>query len=80
MVFGGIGTVLTAGYLLWTIQRINLGRIPEKFAASPIGDVAALEWVAWAPLLLLIIVAGFYPSLVLHSTDAAVQHLVGFFT
>ena len=25
MVFGAIGTVLTAGYLLWMLQRVNLG-------------------------------------------------------
>ena len=34
MVGGGIGTVLTAGYLLWTVQRVNLGRVPEKFATA----------------------------------------------
>ena len=51
MVGGGIGTVLTAGYLLWTVQRVNLGRVPEKFAGKPIFDVTPLEWVAWAPLL-----------------------------
>ncbi|MBA2726115.1 MAG: NADH-quinone oxidoreductase subunit M [Actinobacteria bacterium] len=79
MVGGGIGTVLTAGYLLWTIQRVNLGRVPESFAGKPIFDVQRLEWVAWAPLLLLILVAGLYPKLLLAVTDGAVQNLVGIF-
>ncbi len=77
MVGAGIGTVLTAGYLLWTIQRINLGTVPEKFSGKAIFDVQKLEWVAWAPLLVLILVAGLAPKLVLHVTDGAVQGLVG---
>jgi NADH-quinone oxidoreductase subunit M len=78
MVGGGIGTVLTAGYLLWTIQRVNLGRVPERFSSGTgIFDVQRLEWVAWAPLLLLIVIAGFYPKLVLGVTSDAVRNLVG---
>ncbi|MEO8324074.1 MAG: proton-conducting transporter membrane subunit, partial [Actinomycetota bacterium] len=78
MVGGGIGTVLTAGYLLWTVQRVNLGRVPEKFAAGTgIFDVRPLELWAWTPLLILIVAAGVYPKLVLSVTDGAVQHLVG---
>jgi NADH-quinone oxidoreductase subunit M len=77
MVGGGIGTVLTAGYLLWTIQRVNLGRVPAKFEdGRGIFDVKPLEWWAWAPLLLLIVVAGLYPKMVLDVTDAAVQTVV----
>ncbi len=78
MVGGGIGTVLTAGYLLWTVQRVNLGRVPEKFAdGTGIHDVARLEWLAWAPLLVLILAAGIYPKMLLGVTDEAVQFLVG---
>jgi NADH-quinone oxidoreductase subunit M len=80
MVGGGIGTVLTAGYLLWTIQRINLGRVPEKFAASTsIPDVAVLEWTAWAPLLVLILAAGVVPSIVLKGTSGAVDAIMKVF-
>jgi NADH-quinone oxidoreductase subunit M len=77
MVGGGIGTVLTAGYLLWTVQRVNLGKVPEKFAAGTgIHDVAVLEWTAWTPLLVLILVAGLVPHIVLGVTDDAVQGLL----
>ena len=78
MIGGGIGTVLTAGYLLWTVQRVNLGRVPERFAdGKGIFDVESIEWYAWAPLLILIVAAGLYPRLVLAITDGAVQSLTG---
>ena len=80
MVGGGIGTVLTAGYFLWMLQRVNLGRVPEKYHESRgIFDVVRLEWLAWVPLLILILVTGLYPKLVLGVTDDAVQKLVGVF-
>ena len=31
MVIGGIGTVLTAGYFLWMLQRVNMGTLPERW-------------------------------------------------
>ena len=78
MVGGGIGTVLTAGYFLWMLQRVILGKVPERFASGQgIFDVVRLEWYAWVPLLLLIIGAGLYPKLVLGVTDDAVQTLLG---
>ncbi|MDQ4025336.1 MAG: NADH-quinone oxidoreductase subunit M, partial [Actinomycetota bacterium] len=80
MVGGGIGTVLTAGYLLWTIQRVNLGRVPERFAdGHGIHDVVPLEWMAWAPLLVLIVAAGIYPNMLLGVTNEAVDTLLGAF-
>jgi NADH-quinone oxidoreductase subunit M len=80
MVGGGIGTVLTAAYFLWTLQRVNMGRVPEKFAEGKgIFDVRPLEWYAWAPLLVLIAVAGLYPKLILAVTDGAVERLVDAF-
>src|ERR671914_3074815 len=78
MVGGGIGTVLTAGYFLWTIQRVNLGKVPDKFEdGKGIFDVRPLEWYAWAPLLVLILAAGIFPKLVLGVTDEAVTALMG---
>src|SRR5680860_231429 len=78
MVGGGIGTVLTAGYFMWMLQRVILGKVPDKFASGHgIFDVVRLEWYAWAPLLILIIAAGLYPKLVLGVTDGAVQTLLG---
>jgi NADH-quinone oxidoreductase subunit M len=78
MVGGGIGTVLTAGYFLWMLQRVNLGKVPERFSSGHgVFDVVRLEWLAWVPLLILIVAAGLYPKLVLDVTDEAVQALIG---
>ncbi len=77
MVGGGIGVVLTAGYFLWTLQRVNLGRVPERFKEGHgVFDVQPLEWWAWAPLIALILAAGLYPKMVLHVTDGAVQNML----
>ena len=47
MVAGGIGTILTAGYFLWMLQRVNMGTLPEKWQGEAILDVVAIEWVSW---------------------------------
>ncbi|HXJ66604.1 MAG TPA: NADH-quinone oxidoreductase subunit M, partial [Actinomycetota bacterium] len=72
MVFGGIGTILTAGYLLWTVQRLNMGVLPERWGQVALADTSRGEWVAWAPLVLLIVVLGLVPSLVFNITNDAV--------
>jgi NADH-quinone oxidoreductase subunit M len=80
MVAGGIGTVLTAGYFLWMIQRVNLGVIPDKWKETALSDTLTVEWVAWVPLLVLIVVLGLFPRLIFGTTDNAVQslmHLMG---
>ncbi|MCA1705117.1 MAG: NADH-quinone oxidoreductase subunit M [Actinobacteria bacterium] len=79
MVGGGIGTVLTAGYLLWLVQRVVQGRTPETFMGATFHDVETLEWISWAPLIALILVAGLYPKIITSITEGAVQNLVGVF-
>ncbi len=76
MVMGGIGTVLTAGYFLWMLQRVNMGTLPEKWNESGLRDILAVEWVAWLPLLALILVLGLFPSLVFDVTDNGVRSLL----
>jgi NADH-quinone oxidoreductase subunit M len=76
MVMGGIGTVLTAGYFLWMLQRVNMGTLPDHWREAGLRDVLAVEWVSWAPLLALILVLGLYPRLVFGITDEAVSGLM----
>jgi len=78
VVFAAIGTVLTAGYFLWLIQRINLGEPTERWANEPLADVQVIEWVSWLPLLALILALGIFPRLLFGVQDAAVTNLVGF--
>ncbi len=79
MVAGGIGTVLTAAYFLWTLQRVNMGTLPEKWKESGFRDILVIEWVAWIPLLALTLILGLFPRLVLGMTDEAVNSLMSFF-
>jgi NADH-quinone oxidoreductase subunit M len=72
MVIAAIGTVFAAGYLLWLYQRTAFGEPTEEFAGAKIKDVIATEWVAWVPLLVLIVAIGIYPNLVFGVTDDAV--------
>jgi NADH-quinone oxidoreductase subunit M len=73
MVFGAIGTVLTAGYFLWLLQRVNLGVVPERWRTERFSDVMGIELGAWAPLLVLIVAFGVYPRFVFGLTEVAVK-------
>ncbi len=76
MVLGAIGTVLTAGYLLWMLQKVNLGEPSDEWQDLTIPDVDGFEWAAWAPLLIFTFVLGVYPALVMNSTEPAVANLI----
>jgi len=70
MVVAAIGTVLAAGYLLWLLQRTAFGTPSEEFADDPhIHDTVMTEWIAWVPMLILIVVLGFVPSLIFDVTN-----------
>ena len=80
MVLGGVGTILTAGYMLWLIQRLNLGVIREKWANdSEVDDVRPMEGLAWAPLLVFVLALGVYPRMILEITNGAVAGLTKLF-
>ncbi len=79
MVVGGVGTILTAGYFLWMLQRVNMGTVPERWQDKPLADVTALEYVSWAPLLVGILLLGVYPRLIHGMTNEAVGSLVALF-
>lgn len=76
MVAGAIGTVLTAGYLLWMIQRVNLGEPKPEWSGLVLHDVDRTEMLAWAPLLVAILAIGIFPKIVLGASDGAVSSLV----
>ncbi len=76
MVIGAIGTVLTAGYLLWMLQKVNFGEPSEEWVGHEFHDVDRFEMAAWVPLMILIVIIGVYPKLVLGSTTDAVVAMV----
>jgi NADH-quinone oxidoreductase subunit M len=72
MVIAAIGTIFAAGYLLWLLQRVAFGVPKAEFAKSRIGDMHLTDYLAWAPMVVLIVVLGVYPNLLFSVTDGAV--------
>ena len=76
MVFGAIGTVLTAGYMLYMLRNVDFGEPSKEFAGQDLEDVDSYEWLAWAPLVIGIIAVGIYPKLVFGASNDAVIGLL----
>ena len=69
MVVAAIGTVFAAGYLLWLYQRTAFGTPTEEFEHEEIHDVLPSEWIAWVPMLVLILAIGIFPNIVFRVSD-----------
>ena len=76
MVVAAIGTILTAGYMLWMLQRVNLGEPSDEWRDREFQDVDRFEMGAWVPLMVLIVVIGFYPRIIFGATTDTVVSLV----
>jgi len=69
-----LGIVLTAAYMLWTLQRVFLGKPNEKWAGMP--DINGRELSALVPLAIIVLVLGIYPSLLLNYMSTSLNHLI----
>jgi NADH-quinone oxidoreductase subunit M len=58
-VIAASAVVLTAGYLLWTLQRMYLGPPNEKYRALP--EITPRELFTLIPLGAIVIFLGIYP-------------------
>ncbi|MDA2978876.1 MAG: NADH-quinone oxidoreductase subunit M [Actinomycetota bacterium] len=76
MVVGAIGTVLTAGYMLYMLRNVNFGEPNEEWIGKEFEDVDRSEWLAWAPLVIGTIAIGIFPKIVFGATNDAVIGLV----
>ncbi len=66
-IIAAAGVILTAGYILWTVQRVFYG-VNDKYKGTP--DVNFRERIIAIPLVLLAILLGIYPNLLLNWTHA----------
>lgn len=73
-----IGIVLTAAYMLWTLQRVFLGKVNEKWSALP--DIDLREMISLVPLAIVVIILGIYPSFMLNLMTSSLNHLVDIVT
>ncbi|WP_031063264.1 complex I subunit 4 family protein [Streptomyces sp. NRRL WC-3742] len=77
MVLAGIGTLLTAAYLLIMVKRVCMGDPKQPAPVAEVADLRAYEAVSWTPLAALTLLAGLWPALLLGLSDPAVKHLLG---
>jgi NADH-quinone oxidoreductase subunit M len=70
-----IGVILSAAYALYLYRRMIFGPL-EKPALRGISDLGYREVVVFAPLVLLVILFGFYPAPLLDVTAVSVKTLV----
>jgi NADH-quinone oxidoreductase subunit M len=66
--------IITAAYYLWTIQRIFLGKLNEKYAHLP--DLNWRERLTLYPLGALAILFGFYPNVLLKLINTDIHALM----
>ena len=57
-----LGILITAGYILWTLQRTLFGVLPQRL--SGLRDATLVESVAPTLLIISILVVGLYPALI----------------
>jgi NADH-quinone oxidoreductase subunit M len=74
-IIGATAVVLTAGYMLWTLQRVWLGKLNEKYAS--IEEINNRELFTLVPLAAIVIVLGIYPSAVLDLMATSLNQLNG---
>ncbi|MBS0558773.1 MAG: NADH-quinone oxidoreductase subunit M [Proteobacteria bacterium] len=72
---GGMGMILGAAYMLWLYRRVVFGSITRDDLKS-ILDMSPREWAVFAPLILLTLWMGIYPSSFTGFFDASVAAMV----
>jgi NADH-quinone oxidoreductase subunit M len=72
-----IGIVVTAAFLLWTLQRVFLGPLNEKYKDFP--DMTGREMFVMAPLAFLCVLLGVAPYLYLDWVAPSIQRLQALF-
>src|SRR5437870_983541 len=73
--FGAATVILTAGYLLWTIQQMFLGQPREEYAHMHLSEINARELWTLLPIGAVVIVLGVYPHAVLDLLNVSLLNL-----
>ena len=73
--FGAATVILTAGYLLWTIQQMFLGTPREDYARLHLSEISGRELFTLVPLGVIVVVLGVYPHAILDLLNGSLQHL-----
>ncbi|HLG19444.1 MAG TPA: NADH-quinone oxidoreductase subunit M [Bdellovibrionota bacterium] len=74
-VIGALGVIITASYLLWTVQRVFLGPLNEKW--KDLKDLNVRELFTLVPLAALVVFLGIYPMPILNMIGSSLEQLSG---
>jgi NADH-quinone oxidoreductase subunit M len=74
-IIGAVTIVLTAGYMLWVLQRVFLGTLPEKW--NTLTDMNGRETLMLVTLAVIVIFLGIYPAPVLDLMSTSLNSLAG---
>src|SRR5262249_39099848 len=75
-IIAAAGVILTAGYILWAVQRVYLGPEYKGPHAADITPINGREAFVGFVLLALAIILGVYPQLMFGLMDASMHNLV----
>ncbi len=57
------GLVITAAYILWTLQRVFLGQLKDEYKGFP--DISTREMITLLPLAIITFILGIFPSTII---------------
>lgn len=73
-ILAAFGIIVTAGYVLWTVQRVFLGKLNPKY--EKIDEINKRELFTLIPLGILTIFLGIYPMPVLNLMKTSLNYLI----
>jgi len=71
-----LGIILTAAYMLWALQRMFLGTLPERW--NGLTDINTREMISLVPLAVIVIFLGIYPAPIINLMTTSINQLVTF--
>ncbi len=85
-IISGSGIILGAGYMLWTLQKVFFGKLPDRWSGpwDPTAkkykndDLIPVEYAALVPLAVITIYLGIYPMPITDLLNSSVNHLIDF--
>jgi NADH-quinone oxidoreductase subunit M len=72
-ILAALTVVITAAYILWTLQRVYLG---QNAAYKGFPDIDLRELICITPLVVLAVLLGFFPSLLLYWMEPSLTWMV----
>ena len=69
-----VGILITAGYIFLVVRRVFFGEIPQEIAA--VGDVTVRDKIVIGLLSAIMILIGWFPSLMTRMVESGVNHIL----